>query len=128
MTHDLCGRNNLINAVIDCDTDAVVRNLAGTSDPNAADQQGWTALHFAAQNNDADIAALLLKGGASPTAHDIHGNSPLFRAVFSYRGEAECITVLIAAGADPNQTNDHGVSPRSLALTIANYDAHRFFD
>ncbi|WP_420382247.1 ankyrin repeat domain-containing protein [Novosphingobium sp.] len=128
MTHDLYGRTDLINAVIDCDTDAVVRNLARKSDPNAADQHGWTALHFAAQNNDASIAAILLKGGASPAAHDIHGNSPLFRAVFSYRGEAECITVLLAAGADPYQTNHHGVSPRSLALTIANYDSRKFFD
>ncbi len=127
MPLDDAGRNELINAVIRRDARAVQRHLIHASDPNVVDRQGWSALHFAAQNNDAQIAAILLKGGASQSVRDAYGNTALFRAVFSYRGEAECISVLLASGADPDQMNNHGVSPRSLAQTIANYDARKFF-
>jgi ankyrin repeat protein len=121
------GRDDLINAVIDGDRGRVELLLAGGAYPNVADHAGWTPLHFAAQNNDAEIATLLLQHGASVSDRDEHGNTPLFRAAFSYRGMAECVTTLLAAGADPDAANDHGVSPRSLAGTIANYDTGRFF-
>jgi len=53
---------------------------------------------------------------------DQHGNSPLWRAVFAYRGSSSAIIALKAAGADLDLPNTSGVSPRSLAATIANYD------
>ena len=128
MTIDQSGRDDLMNAVIDRDVGTVARLLANGQDPNRLDNAGWSALHFAAQNNHAELAALLLANGASTSIVDLHGNTPLWRAVFSCRGAEECIKVLLEAGADPDQPNNHGVSPKSLAQTIANYDARTFFD
>src|SRR5437660_172287 len=128
MSVDRAGRDELTNAVIDREAALVGRLLATGANPNSVDHPGWSALHFAAQDNDADMVRTLMRYGASHSLRDAHGNTALARAVFSYRGEAECISVLLEAGADPDEANDHGVSPRSLAFTIANYDARKFFE
>ena len=128
MAKDRAGRNELINAVIDRDPCAVQRCLSQKIDPNEADREGWTALHFAVQNNDREIAAMLLNAGASASVVDLNGNSPLFRAVFSSKGDKGCVMLLLSAGADPDQVNNHGVSPRSLSQSISNYDTRTFFE
>jgi ankyrin repeat protein len=128
MTIDRTGRDHLANAVIDRDMVALKRLLAENCDPNHSDHAGWTPLHFAAQNNDEEAVRMLLKCGASTSVSDEYGNTPLWRAVFSYRGGSECISALLEAGADPDVTNNHGVSPRSLAHTIANNDARKVFE
>jgi ankyrin repeat protein len=122
------GRVDLINAAIDRDIPTVERLLSEGAIPDLTDRQGWTALHFAAQNNDAETAKILLKHGAPLESRDLFGNTPLWRAVFSYRGAADCISVLLDAGANPDLANDHGVSPRSLAASISNYDTRTFFE
>lgn len=90
---------------------------------NASDANGWTALHFAAQAQSAPVAAELLAAGATVDSPDEHGNTPLWRAVFSHRTEPATLRTLLAAGADPDRDNAHGVSPRALAEHIANTDA-----
>ena len=94
---------------------------------NAQDKQGWTALHFAAQENATAVAALLIEAGAKIDTRDAHGNTPLFRAVFNYRGDGHLIELLRNHGANPLQMNNHGQSPVGLARLIANYDVARFF-
>ncbi len=96
-------------------------------DVTASDRNGMTPLHFAAQQQRADIARLLLEAGALVDAEDEHGNTPLFKAVFSSRGDGTVIGILRAAGADPNHANRHGTSPLQLAHRIANYNVARFF-
>jgi len=96
-------------------------------DAGAADDEGSTPLHFAAQRNAADVAAILLHAGALVDARDSHGNTPLGNAVFNSRGVGDVIKVLRAHGADPNVENAHGISPLKLARTIANYDVRQFF-
>ena len=128
MSVDRAGRDELTNAVIDRDAALVERLPSKGVNPNSVDHAGWSPLHFAAQDNDADMVAMLLRYGASLSLRDAHGNTALSRAVFNYRGEAECISVLLQAGADSDEANDHGVSPRSLAHTIANYDTRKFFE
>jgi ankyrin repeat protein len=112
----------LLEAVIDGDQQKLERLLAEGSDVNAHDTAGWTALHLAAQRQDASQIRHLVEAGANVEATDKYGNTPLFRAVFCYRGEASAIAALKAAGADENKLNKSGVSPRSLAESIANYD------
>lgn len=103
------------------------RLLESGHDPNVVDTVGWSPLHFAAQDNDAELTRLLLRHGADHSIADCHGNTPLFHAAFSSRGQGECIAALLQAGADPERVNNHGVSPRSLAENIANYDVRQFF-
>jgi hypothetical protein len=49
--------------------------LASAADPNAADSEGWTALHWAC--GQAEVARVLLDAGACVDAKDRHGKTTL---------------------------------------------------
>lgn len=70
------------------------------------DSSRHSALTLACYEDLADMAALLLKHGASMDAKDIHGGPPLLRAVDS--NGLECVRVLIEHGADVNFKDFHG--------------------
>ncbi|MFE2856184.1 ankyrin repeat domain-containing protein [Streptomyces lavendulae] len=80
-----------------------------------ASRQGWTQLHFAADEQDAAAVGSLLAEGAEVDAPDGQGNTPLWQAVFTYRGDGAVLSLLVKAGADPDRVDLHGVSPRRLA-------------
>jgi ankyrin repeat protein len=69
--------------------------------------------------NSVEVVRALISAGASVDARDSHGNTPLFRAVFSYRGDGAVMALLRDAGADLDAENASGVAPLSLARTIA---------
>ena len=96
-------------------------------DPNLQDNNGWTALHFAAQNNSYEATKELLENGAKVDIPDSHGNTALWRAAFSSSGYGEVIKLLLEAGSDKNKINNNGKSPLNLAETISNYDVMQFF-
>jgi len=114
-------------AALDGNADKVSELIANGLDPCAADDDGWTPLHFAAQSGSIPACVALLDARARVDARDLNGNSPLFRAVFCSRGRGEVIRLLRERGADPKLINKHGVSPLSLAATIGNYDVRQFF-
>jgi len=101
--------------------------IALGADVNAADKNGWTPLHFAAQENAAKAVELLLRAGASVDVPDKQGNTALFRAVSSFRGDGTTIQLLRQHGADPYLANNHGNSPVSSARLVANYNIAQFF-
>ncbi|CEJ86403.1 hypothetical protein VHEMI04095 [[Torrubiella] hemipterigena] len=70
------------------------------------DASRHSALTLACYDDLADMAALLLKHGASMDAKDIHGGPPLLRAVDG--NGLECVRVLIDRGADVNFKDFHG--------------------
>jgi ankyrin repeat protein len=117
----------LIEAVIANDRQKVIDLLASGEDINAVDGEGWTALHFAAQENNAVLAKILLENGASVDIQENHGNTPLFKAVFNCRGDGSMIKLLLSYGANKKLKNKHDVSPLDLANTIANYPVAQFF-
>lgn len=127
------GRTTLLNACIGLgfsrsQTLAKVKSaIEGGEDLNFADRGGWTALHFAAQNDDAEICQLLLEAGAAVDLVDSFGNTPLWRAVFNCSGDGNCIRVLRSYGADHSLRNRSGISPVDLARTIGNYDVAQYF-
>jgi uncharacterized protein len=110
------------------DLDAVRRHLAAGVDPDVGDAQAFRPLHFAAQQNAAEVATLLLQAGAEVDAVNVHGNTPLWAAVFNCRGEGKLITLLRRYGADPNRANAHGMTPVGLARRIANYRVAVFLE
>ena len=93
----------------------IVRTLLQQGeDVNAAQSDGLTALHWAALNNDLEIAKLLLYAGATvkPMTR-VGGYTPLHLA--SRSGYSEVMRAMLDAGADPNKLTSTGVTAMHFA-------------
>lgn len=115
---DKDGRSALIHAVLDSDPSEMVVTflIENGININIKDKsQQWSALHFAARDNKANIVKILLENNAVVDAIDIHGNTPLWRAVMSFNGDDSLVSELVRFGADPDKENNSGISPRNLA-------------
>ena len=121
------GQLLVIHAVLEKRPEVLDFLLDRGCSPDAPADDGSTALHAAAHLQDARAARVLLEAGASVDAEDQWGNTPLFRAVFSYRGEVEVIEILLAYGADPSHQNKSGVAPRSFAEKTGKEDIVALF-
>ena len=109
------------------DVPALEARVAAGDDPKAPDRQGFTPLHFAAQEGALDAARELLDRGATVDPQNAFGNTPLFVAVSNYRGDGSMIELLRELGADPLRANTSGQTPVGLARLITNYDVARLF-
>ena len=104
------------------DAAAVRALLARAADVGAAQGDGMTALHWAAEHGDAALASLLLTAGASARATTrLGGYMPLHLA--SAAGSASAIKTLAAAGADVNARTTTGATPLMLAAASGAADA-----
>ena len=124
---DRAGRVPLHYAALENDIVRVNELLAHGADPNSADADDFTPLHFASQQGALEAARILLNNGAAVDQINVHGNTPLWMAVFSSKGKGELIQLLRSKGADPFHRNRAGKTPVGLARQIANYDVARFF-
>ena len=116
---DEYGRSDLHLAVINKDLAVVQRCISAKMFVDAQDDNGWTPLHFAAQDTSFEIAEALVKAGANPNMPDSYGNTPLWRAVFcSKETDDRLVKLLRSVGADPKLNNKSNVSPFSLAQTM----------
>jgi len=123
--HD--GRTLLMHAALDGRIEVVTFLVGKNANVNIVDRAGFTALHFAAQEQFSDIAELLLAAGAKIDARDSFGNTPLWRAVFTSKGKDRTTRLLVAHGANRSEMNESGVSPESLANAIKSHDLTRVF-
>jgi ankyrin repeat protein len=82
------------------DRDAVRAALARKADVNEPQVDGSTALHWAVERDDLEMADLLIRAGARVTAATREGVTPLQLAAIN--GSAQMLTRLLKAGADPN--------------------------
>lgn len=78
------------------------------ADLNIQDNDGNTALMYAADQGLSDIFELLLEGGADPDIQNRSGNTALMMA--SYQDHTEIVRLLLDHGADPNIKNRFGNS------------------
>jgi ankyrin repeat protein len=80
---------------------AAVRSLLDRGeDPDRAQPDGMTALHWAVYRDDLDTARILLGAKANVRAINRHGVTPLSLACMN--GNAALVELLLERGADPN--------------------------
>jgi ankyrin repeat protein len=104
------------------DHDAVRGLLQKGADVNAAQNDGMTALHWAAQRGDAELAQMLIYAGARADAVTRIGlYTPLH--VAAREGHAAVAKVLLDNGANVDaKTTNSGVTPLHLAAASGNVE------
>lgn len=83
------------------------------ADPNAIDDDGWSALMWAAWSGTPEFSRELLKAGASHSLVGHRGHTALTLAAM--RGNAETAQLLIQAGANPTIRTQAGQTALELA-------------
>jgi ankyrin repeat protein len=118
------GDTRLADAAQQGDKDAVRALLTDKVDVNEAQGDGMTALHWAAFNDDLELAQMLLGSGANVKAETRLGAvTPLFMA--SKNGSARMIETLLNAGADASAPDAHGTTPLMFAAAAGRAEAVR---
>jgi len=103
----------LLHAVRNSDAPAVRALLGQKVDVNAPDDDGATALHWAAQRGDAAVAESLIRAGARVNVANEYGVTPLWLAC--HNGSTAVAERLLKAGADPNRALPSGETPLMTA-------------
>jgi ankyrin repeat protein len=112
----------IVEAAMSGNRDAVRALLKDGVDVNSTQADGMTALHWAAQKGDVDLANVLLYASANIRATTrIGGYTPLLIA--SKNGDAAMIRTLVEHGADPNNATTNGTSALMLAAAAGKADA-----
>jgi ankyrin repeat protein len=108
------------DAAMRADRDGVRTLLKQGADVGAAQGDGMTALHWAAERGDAALADMLLYAGANVAAVTRVGQyTPLHLA--SKAGSVSVVQALLKAGASPAaRTTTTGVTPLHLAAAAGN--------
>lgn len=104
------------------DVEAVRTLLQQGADPNAAQADGLTALHWAALNDQLDIAQILLYAGVTvkPVTR-VGGYTPLHLA--SRAGHSGIVRALLEAGAKPDAFTTTGVTALHFAAEADDAEA-----
>jgi ankyrin repeat protein len=111
----------IIKAAKGDNKDAVRALIKQHANVNAPEIDGTTALHWAAQINDTELAGLLIQAGANVKAANRYGVTPLSLA--STNGNAAMIERLLKAGADANSALPEGETALMTAARTGNLDA-----
>src|SRR5579871_310042 len=112
----------LADAAQQGDKATVASLLKQKADVNGVQGDGSTALHWAAAQDDLEMAKALLAAGADVKAVTrISAVTPLFMA--SKNGSASMIDALLTAGADANAVDSNGTTPLMVASASGSADA-----
>jgi ankyrin repeat protein len=113
----------LLEAVKQGNKEAVRSLLNEHTDVNTPQPDGTTALAWAAERADLEMAELLIRAGAKVNAANDYGATPLWLACTD--GNAAMVEKLLNAGADPNLRLLSGESPLMAASEVGSTAAVR---
>jgi len=117
----LAGYTRIVDAAKAADRPGVFALLQQRADVNAAEPDGTTALHYAAREDDVEMADRLIKAGADVKSANRYGVTPLYLACLN--GSASMIEKLLAAGANPNATVSLGETALMTVARTGNVEA-----
>ena len=120
---NLLSNDSLIEAAKADDLKAAEDLLFRKHDVDARDENGRTALFFAAITGNEDFAELLLRFDPKIGAVDKFGSSPLYYAAAA--NNVGVIEILSEKGADLDQPNRQGLTPLMVAASEGHLDAVR---
>ena len=92
--------------------------LASGREVNERNGAGDTPLLLAVSEWKADVATMLLEGGADPNGRNLQGLSQLHLAATDLRGDTVLTALLLASGADPNMRDNSGGTPLHRAVRL----------
>jgi ankyrin repeat protein len=95
--------------------DEVAAAIEAGVDPNAKDDDGVSAIRWAAVEGNATVVEILVEAGADVDSADAHGVTPLMMA--ARWAHMRTVQVLVEAGADLDTLSDYG--PGRTALMYA---------
>lgn len=102
------------------DTESALKLIDAGLDLNNQDNDGRTALHYAAIFANLPVAEQICSNGGNPNLADRHGNNALWSACVEDREPYAMVGLFIRYGADPNHVNKAGRSPADLARMTGN--------
>jgi len=111
---------SVVNAVKAGNIAVVKKQLQLHGDPNAADPDGTTALHWAVQTDRVDLVDALISAGAKVKVTNRWGVTPLALAVTN--GNPAITRALLKAGADPRAPVPGTGTPLLTAARSGNPD------
>jgi ankyrin repeat protein len=111
----------LVEAAKARNTAAAVALLQKRIDPNIAEPDGTTALHWAVRYDDVTLVERLIKAGAKANATNRYGVTPITLACES--GSGAVIEQLLKAGVSPNATGPLGETALHTCAHTGNLDA-----
>jgi ankyrin repeat protein len=111
----------LSQAIKSGDVEATRALLESEADVNAAEPDGTTPLHWAANRSDPETAAALIENGASVNASNRYGVTPLVAACMG-TGDVAVVELLLDAGADPDSAMPSGQSALMTAARSGKAD------
>jgi ribosomal protein S27E len=100
--------SELLEAAYDGDSDMGIEALEKGANPNAVDDDGRTAVFFAAATGAPELVEELLGRGAEPDIPDNLGTTAL--NIASYNGYGDCVKVLLGHPVDIDHQNDVGTT------------------
>jgi ankyrin repeat protein len=99
------------------DSAAAIALVDAKADVNAHQDDGTTALHWAAYHDDLPLLRRLLKAGARADVSNDYGSTPLAEA--AERADPEALRLLLEAGANVESPNADG---QTALMTVARTD------
>jgi ankyrin repeat protein len=96
-------QGTLVDAARNDDRATAVALLAERADPNQAEADGTTALHWAVHHDDAELVVRLLAAGANVAVANDYGATPMAEA--AVMANPAVLAALLDAGADVDSPN-----------------------